>query len=89
MVWSYEDRRGLRVDVAFMILFFGLLVFNLLAWQRLFGLGPEGRPLPSIAVNAALFLSSLASVVRRRSRRLFYVLIVMSMAAVVTAFAAL
>ena len=88
-MWSYEDRRWPRVDIAFAVLFFGLLAYNLLAWQRLFGLGPEGRPLPLIAVSAGLLLSSLASVARRRSRRLFYALVVLSMAAVAISLAAL
>ena len=87
-MWSYDDRRWLRVDVAFVILFSGLLAYNILAWQGRFGLGPQ-RPLPSISLSAGLLLSSLASVVRRRSRRLFYALIAMSGAAVAISFATL
>lgn len=82
-MWSYDDRRWLRIDVAFVILCSGLLAYSLLAWQRLFGLGPDSQPLQLVALSAGLFLSSLASVVRRRSRRLFYALIAMSAAALV------
>jgi hypothetical protein len=93
LVWSYDDRRWLRVDVAvdvaLVILWFGLLAYTLLAWQRLFGLGPEARPLQLIGLSACLFSSSLASVARRRSRRFFGALIVMSAAALAVSVVAL
>jgi len=75
-----DDRRWLQGDLVFLILFAGLLAYNLLAWQRLIGLGPESRPLQSIALSASLFSVSLATVTRRRSRWISRALLVVSVA---------
>jgi hypothetical protein len=80
-VWTYDDRRSFRGDVAFLILFSCLLAYHLLRWQRLVGSGPEWHPLQSIALSASLFLVSLATVARRRSRWIARALLVMSAAA--------
>jgi hypothetical protein len=80
-VWTYDDRRSFRGDVAFLILFSGLLAYHLLRWQRLIGSGPEWRPVQSISLSASLFLVSLATVARRRSRWIARALLVMSAAA--------
>ena len=87
-MWTYDDRRSLRGDLAFLILFSGLLAYHLLRWQRLLGSGPEWHRLQSIALSAALFLVSLATVARRRSRWVARALLVMSAAALVVSITA-
>ncbi len=85
---AYDHRRWLRLDVGFIILFAGLLAYNVLAWRRLSGRGAEWRPLPSIALSACLFFLSLASIARRRSRPLFGALLAMGIAALAVSLAA-
>jgi hypothetical protein len=74
--------------ISFLILFSGLLAYHLLAWQRLFGLGPDSHPLPSIALSTCLFLVSLATVARRRSRWISRALLVVSVATLAVSIAA-
>lgn len=85
-MWAYDDRRWLRIDVGFLILSSVLLAYNLLAWQRWFGLGPQWHPLQSTALAACLTLQALAALARRRSRTLFYVLIAVSLGALSVSF---
>lgn len=86
---AYDDRRWLIVDVAFLLICSALLTYNLLAWQRVFGLGPAWRPLQSIALSTCLVLQSLAGFARRRSRRLFYAISALSVTALAVAIRAL
>ena len=79
-MWSYHDRE-LRVDVAFLLLFAGLLAYSVLAWQHLLGLGPLWHPSQLIWLNVALCSQGVARLLRRRSRGLFYVFSVFSMIA--------
>jgi hypothetical protein len=74
-VRSYDDRSWYWVDNAFIVFFGGLLAYNILAWQRLFGFGPLWHPLQSTALAVCLFMQSLSRIVRRRSRALAWALL--------------
>jgi hypothetical protein len=79
-MWIHDDR-DLRVDLAFLVIFAGLLAYSLLAWQHLLGLGPLWHPRQLIWLNVALFCQANARLLRRPSRRLFYGLSAFSLVA--------
>ena len=79
-MWIHDDRE-LRVDLAFLLVFAGLLAYSVLAWRHVFGLGPLLHPRQLIWLNIALFSQAVAGLLRRNSRRLFYALSAFSIVA--------
>jgi hypothetical protein len=77
MGWAHNDLRWLKVEKVLAGLMLALFLANVLAWKgvHVFGDDKPFRPLASVYLTAALLLQAVASLARRRSYPLSYLLL--------------
>ena len=87
-MWAHDDQRWVIVDKCFLAVWTLLFVYAVLSWQGIVG-DESWRPAALMLFLGGMTLQAIASVTRRRSRVLFYFLLVAALAAIAASLFAL